>query len=332
MSPRTGVVLKTFDVDSWGFPDRKRPGVFWLGKWIVSAETLTAVERPDRAVSPTFEIDPKCACVVACIDSSERTLWRANLPPRLAGDPTYEATDAGSVVLAGSANDLVALARSDGHEIWHSPGAGLGVCVDGDVVVAHDGGDGLVGRSLATGSELFECDEPSKVARILAIDGDFLVFVGSWTRVHDRRGAVLLDIPCRGADVEPTSGGFLVASTEGIELDDRSGRLVWRNVGLKPYSDEWGRFVYVENGDVIAMAGASRALNLARIGATTGKTLWSARCEPAEGDLRTGYSHEVYAEVRGDHLVVVNQGVASYLEVLDIATGKQRRRFNYPPK
>jgi hypothetical protein len=47
--------------------------------------------------------------------------------------------------------------------------------------------------------------------------------------------------------------------------------------------------------------------------------------------MRNENSHEVYFEVRGDHLVVVYQGIGTnYVEVLDLATGKQRRRWTYP--
>ncbi len=40
--------------------------------------------------------------------------------------------------------------------------------------------------------------------------------------------------------------------------------------------------------------------------------------------------HHVYSELRGDHLVVVEQGLdpeRGLIEVLDLATGKERRRW-----
>ncbi len=334
VSLRTGAVLRTFDEDWWGaLPDKNRPGVFSLDRLTIDTETNSVTETPG-AHGPWITLTDGNA--IACVDSSERALWRTALPdaPSSFG-PDYQLLEVGSLVLVGSIDHLRALDRWNGHELWRSPGGGRYPCVSGDVVLASTGKT-LVARSLATGTEVFRCDEPGTVTGIEAIDGKFVVtgmFPPSFTRVHDRQGALLLDLPVDAAYVDSTPEGLFVVSSKGFAHYRFPAGLVWRSVEPTVAGrSEWVGLVHLEGGGVIALSGSHGELDLIRLDAQ-GKGLWRTRCEPAEVEGGNGYSHGVYTEVRGDHLVVVNQSsVASYIEVLGLATGKKRRRFTYPPR
>jgi hypothetical protein len=338
VSPRTGEVLKTFDADGWGTPDSTRPGIFHLDGLLVDAETLSASKEPDLG-GPWFRTLEDTA--VGCVDSGEHVLWRKELPKPPSRDhgPDYEVTRRGSLIFVGSAAALWVLDRADGHEIWHTAGGGLGCCVSGDLVLSHADGPLVLGRALATGAEVLRYVEPGPVARIETQRGLFLVCGGMgtpFTRLHDHGGTVLAQVPSSAACWDVTDQGVFVVSEEGVELYGFPGAsLRWRNLDFKesyPWTVNWSS-VLLEGGDLVAMSDNRGNLDLLRIEGSTGKTLWLSRCTAAEVEPGNGYSHEVYAEARGDHLVVVNQSWhAGYVAVLDLATGEQRRRFNYPPR
>jgi hypothetical protein len=94
-----------------------------------------------------------------------------------------------------------------------------------------------------------------------------------------------------------------------------------------------------ESGDSVVLAWGGKTVggshdtsaSVARV-AADGKVRWSVTCESV-GAPASYADQEVYAEVRGEHLVVVSQAtVASYVEVRSLATGARERRWVLPPR
>jgi outer membrane protein assembly factor BamB len=117
--------------------------------------------------------------------------------------------------------------------------------------------------------------------------------------------------------------------TEKEVVRVRPGKKGWATPLGEGYGLKGGGLVEVDGGDVVAFSYgpiSDSGVRLTRLNAATGKVVWRANCAPL-GVPHSRYWHTAAAIVEGDRLRVTSWGAAgTFVEVLDLQTGKQLRR------
>jgi outer membrane protein assembly factor BamB len=297
-----------------------------------------AVPQGDSTGSPRFDIDHDAGRVVRR-DNKGKVRWSTPLAGYLGRvRPPHLVWDAQRVYVTHE-DGVTALDADSGKARWHSKGPSDRLLLSGDLLLAA-GGPVLTARAVVSGAEVFKVRLPAKDSDplpIAEVAGLFLAQV--WDEPGGDGNALLFD---REGKVRYRFNRQVVAGLR--QGDDRvfltsrdvvrvalDGKARW----LVPFEDrEWitgGGLVEMKGGDVVAFLYGyihDSGVQLVRLKAATGEVVWRARCAPL-GVGHSKYRHDATVAVEGERLHVSSRGsYGTFVEVLDLRTGKQlyRRR------
>jgi outer membrane protein assembly factor BamB len=190
------------------------------------------------------------------------------------------------------------LSTATGIILWHAPGPNDQLLVSRDLLLARavpgDGSRWVTARTVTTGAEVYKFHLPQGAITGLLQEKDWLVLTTS--------------------DVRRLSG---------------EGKTRWRTPFAEPYGFAAGGVVEVRGGDVVAFRYGrihDSGVELVRLKAATGEVVWRAWCNPL-GVGHSEYLHDATVAVEGERLRVSSRGsYGTFVEVLDLRTGKQLRR------
>jgi outer membrane protein assembly factor BamB len=254
-----------------------------------SGLALPQAVRPDP---PSFAIDK--GYVVRRDDGQVR--WSTRLGP--APDvlrPPHLVWDAKRVYVRHS-DGVTALSTATGIILWHSPGPNDRLLVSRGRLLAteeaEDRNRWVIARTVTTGAEVCRFRLPQGAIAGLPWGPDRLILT-------DR-------------DVVRLSPSKVAWVTSHGDRDWLGG----------------GGLIEV-GGDVVAFLYcpiADSGVLLVRLNAATGKVVWRARCAPLGVD-HSKYRHDATVAVEGERLRVNSWGsYGTFLEVLDVRTGKRLKR------
>jgi outer membrane protein assembly factor BamB len=236
--------------------------------------------------SPRYEIDPTGRLVRR---DGEKVLWTARLDR---GKDPRLLWDAKRVYVRHR-DGLTALAAQSGVVLWHAKGPTDRLVLSRDLLLTTTDG-WVTARAVTTGAEIFKERLPQGALAAL--------FLG-----EDR---------------------VLLKGTEVARLP-RAGKARWVAPLPKGYPLGNGGLVEVPGGDVVAFSYRSSfdsGVNVIRLDLATGEVVWRARCARL-GVPHSRYWHQAAVAVAGDRLRVTSQGSSgTFVEELDLRTGKQLSR------
>jgi outer membrane protein assembly factor BamB len=234
---------------------------------------------------------------------------------------------------------VTALERSTGKILWHAKGPNDRLFLTGKLLLAADceageGGRWLVARAVASGKEVFRVRLPLK-----DFDPNPIQEVGDLFLVQsteDPRGkglSLLIDRKGRVRHrfdrqvVDGLGQGIFLTSRDVIRLS-AGGKVLWR-VPLKHQWIAGGGLQRLPGGDVVAFLHgriSDSGVEVVRFHPVTGRVVWRARCAPL-GVGHSEYSHRVAVAVEGERARVTSRGSSgTFVEVLDLRSGRQLRR------
>jgi len=127
----------------------------------------------------------------------------------------------------------------------------------------------------------------------------------------------------------PRAGDWLVLTPSDVLRLSGGGKTHWRTPVAEPHWFDEGGVVEVSGGDVVAYLFGrihDSGVQLVRLKAATGEVVWRAWCAQL-GVKHSQYLHDATVAVEGEHLRVNSWGsYGTFLEVLDLRTGKQLQR------
>jgi outer membrane protein assembly factor BamB len=306
-------------------------------------------DEDEPRTPPDVRIDPD-AGQVARLDASGRVVWSTHLdgylgrvrPPHLLHD-----ADRGYVT---HGDGVTALDWATGKQLWHAKGPGDRLCLSGGLLLATDcsigeeitkGGRWLIARTTATGEEAFRVPLPVQdfdPVEIRQIAGLFLV--QKIEMPDGKGGSYLIDRQGRvrhrfhrqvvAGRVQGEDRVFLT-STDVVRLS-ADDQVVW----AVPFAGgEWiagGGLLELEGGDLLAFLYgciSDSGVQVTRLDPATGKAVWQAGCAPL-GVTHSEYDHRVRVAVEGSRVRVTSRGSGgTFVEVLDLGSGRQLRRTPY---
>jgi outer membrane protein assembly factor BamB len=240
--------------------------------------------------APRFEIDPAARRVVR-LDAGT-TRWSISLPGDLSGVmPPHLLWDAKRVYVRHR-EGVTALAAESGVVLWHAKGPTDRLVLSRDLLLTTRDG-WVTARTVSTGAEVFKARLPKGALAAL--------FLG-----EDR---------------------VLLKGTEVVRLP-REGKARWVAPLPNGYPLGNGGLVEVPGGVVAFCYGSifDSGVNVVRFDLATGEVVWRTRCAPL-GVPHTRYQHQAVVAVEGDWLRVTSKGSSgTFVEVLDLKTGKQLSR------
>jgi outer membrane protein assembly factor BamB len=291
---------------------------------------------------PQFQLDREAGRVVR-LDAGGKIAWSTRLDRPL--DPQGGADLAWDEwrVYVPLQRGVMALDATTGKPLWHAIGPSNNLLVSGRLVLAlgrQAGASWFVGRGAATGVRAWQVKLPADrfgdvslwSAREFA--GLFLVRrVGGGGEEQalllDRQGDVrhrfrhpVVAASTQGQEGVFLSGGEVVGSSAG-----RVGR--WATPLASPEAIANGRLLGVGPGQLLAFVYcpiADSGVQLVRFDAAKGKVAWRARCAPLGVD-HSKYRHQAAVAVGRDRVRVTSKGSSgTFVEVLDLKTGKRLER------
>jgi outer membrane protein assembly factor BamB len=286
---------------------------------------------------PRFEADPFTSIVVRR-DAGGKVAWSARLNGPLAQTLVWD----GWRVYVSHKRGVTALDAATSKPLWHAAGPASGLLVSGSLLLATGSqGEGgwVVGRGAASGVEVFKvrlAGEPTDSWSVREVAGLFLVqelgsllFGGEEEAlVIDRLGGVRRRFPrgVIGALAHRKTAIFLYCDGVAGFTPDAEAR--WTT----PLAEGDGQLNggLVEAGaDVVAFRYcplADSGVQLLRLNVATGEVVWRARCAPL-GRKHSKYEHAAKVTVEGERLRVTSRGsYGTFVEGLDVRTGKQLQR------
>jgi outer membrane protein assembly factor BamB len=263
------------------------------------ASAGTASPQGDEPGSPGFEIDLKGGKIVRR-DPGGRIRWSTRLRGDLGGPrvppPVWDAKQ----VYVRHNDGVTALSATTGIMLWHSEGPKDHLLASRGLLLAAEHADDsrwLTGRTVLTGAEVFRFRLPAEVVAGLP-QGEDHVFL-------------------KEREVVRLSPG---------------GKPRW-TTALECHPAAEGGVVEV-GGDLVAFLYcgiADSGVQVVRLNAATGKVAWRAQCDHL-GVEHSKYRHEAAVVVEGDRLRVTSVGSSgTFVEVLDLRSGKQLQRKRFDP-
>jgi outer membrane protein assembly factor BamB len=279
---------------------------------------------------------------LVCRDAAGREQWSWPLEgyvgPLLSPEPDF-AWDAERVYVSYK-DDLLALDRATGLVTWHARSPARGLCVSGELLLATDGPT-FYARSAATGWVVFAVRLPTEnrwfsPQPVREVGGQFLVQTeadGGEAFLLAREGQVR-----HRFDRLVLTGRFVdddrvfLTSREVAGLTPR-GQVAWSVPLRDPQPAVAGDVRQLPSGGVLAFVYSpteDSGVQVLRIDSTTGRQLWQTFCAPLAFVPQSGYSHRAFVAVEGDRVRVTSCGShGNFVEVLDLATGRQLSRRRY---
>jgi outer membrane protein assembly factor BamB len=250
------------------------------------------------------------------------------------------------MVVVAVDSELIGLDRKTGKVRWRIAAPNDRLHAAGDVVVSVDSNGALpantnrwlIARRPSDGSEVFRVELPHDS------DPEALVDVGSFLLVRndrspasmlvDRTGHVVLKLDERISAAERLQGDWLVVTEKRIARLSPKGETRWELPGFANDFVMGSGVVMLPDGDAVFYNFgriSDSGVELARVALHDGKVRWRRRTE-ALGVGHSEYHHVAYVRrIPNEELAVVSQGSAgSWLEIVDVETGKERRRWTYP--
>lgn len=284
---------------------------------------------------------------VARLDPAGRVVWSTHLDGYLGGvRPPHLLHDADRAYVT-HADGVTALDWATGKALWHTSGPSDCMCLSDRLLLATDccTGDSLAGkgrwvtaRAVRDGTEVFRVRLPLHgfdPEPIQVVAGLFLVQTG-----EDPSGvgdALLID---RQGRVRHCFGRQVVA---GVWRGEDRVFLTSRDVVCLSPDDKkrWAvRFqgpAWIAGGELRVLPGgdllaslygriADTGVQVVRLNPTTGKQVWQVHC-PGLGVTHSKYRHEATMAVEGGQVKVTSRGSSgTFVEVLDLGSGRQLKR------
>jgi outer membrane protein assembly factor BamB len=350
VSPRTGevvghvtstkIVSPRYDgTFPFAHPDPRTPGFFDLYDLRVDAAHRDSRRSSDIELSCPWHDDHwrKWVKRVARRGPGGTPLWSVDIAGRNENRYPKHVVAGGCVVIGGS-QALVALDLATGRVVWEVPGESEHLATDGHLVLGTVDGFELFARDAGESAAVvwsatlpLSCNGIFQVGRWwLASGGHGDWKFGGISCLFDRSGHLDATLPDATCGAWAAGDGALLLGKELVRID-RDARVVWR----RPRRARSGSVTVVPiggSGDLVVVdAEEGGEISVARLAVEDGREIWCARCAPfAEDPSGVQEVFSAYGEVRGDHLVVVQQDVypeRGYVEVLSLSTGKQRKRW-----
>jgi outer membrane protein assembly factor BamB len=252
--------------------------------------------------------------------------------------PPYLLVDARRAYVAK--DGVTAFDVTNGQQVWHADGACDRMLLSGDQLLATDHRV-LVARSPANGADIFSCQVPSAdeqfdPAPVKVVAGLYLVQtyvrkVRGATRAFlvDRKGNVrqhfdwlILDGIADGED------RVFLTDVELLRVAD-DGAVRWRSPFQNGIGLSDGKILPVPAGDLVVCSYCPVADSVVRVGRfdrTTGEEVWQVSCN-ALGVAHSEYRQQTSLSISRHLLTVTSDGsYGSFVEVLDLETGRQLAR------
>jgi outer membrane protein assembly factor BamB len=308
----------------------------------VTAHILDGSLEDDESALVT--IDYEAGCVVKRSPSGE-IAWTFHgdvggvRPPHLLFDPHR--------VYVTDGDGVTALDLKTGKQMWHAAGPALRMCLSDDWLLAtgsrsaKDTGEWLVARAAATGKEVMKVQlstgdfDPmpiEEIAGLFLVQGDSPPDGVPVARLFDRHGKVRLELFCQIVDGISLDEKRVFLTTSAVVCFDPTGKLQW-NIGLRHGDSlDRGRIIKLQSGDLIVFLYGpihDSGVRVMRLNPVTGKPVWRAYCEPL-GVGHDAYDHRAKAEVLAKQLKITSRGADTFVELLDLQSGKRVKRTGPP--
>jgi outer membrane protein assembly factor BamB len=325
-------------------PARLRPG---LGTIIPVPPRLAPNELSGRSDDPGPGVDVNYRTGrVTRRAPSGRLLWVAEMGANLGAHREPHVLHDAAHIYLSHGDGITALNVQTGKVAWHRQGPSDRLHLSGNLLLAtdcrvHDDGDKagrwLVARTAGTGAEVFKVALPVKDFDpwpIRELTGLFLVQASPGFAARgealliDRKGTVRFRFQHPVVDGRPLGEDRIFLTTHDLFRVDARGKRVWTIAFGRGDSDRSGGLRSAAGDLVVFRFGAiwDSGVQLMRVAPRTGERRWSAKCRSL-GVSHSKYHHRADVAVDGQRLWVISRGsFGSFLEVLDLGTGKQLER------
>jgi outer membrane protein assembly factor BamB len=279
-------------------------------------------------------------------DPAGRLLWVAEVGPGLGMHREPHLLHDAARIYLSHGDGITALDAKTGKVAWHRSGPYDRLHLSGNLLLAtdcsvHDAGDKagrwLIARAADTGAEVFKVALPVKDFDpwpIRELTGLFLVqagpsfAAGGEALLLDRKGTVRYRFPHPVLDGRTIGEDRVFLTTHDLCRVDARGKRTWRIAEAHGDPLGGGGLVSAAGELLIFRFGAihDSGVQLMRVDPRTGKQRWSATCKPL-GVGHSKYLHRASVTVDAQRLLVISRGsYGSFVEVLDLGTGKQLER------
>ncbi|MBI3269841.1 MAG: PQQ-binding-like beta-propeller repeat protein [Planctomycetes bacterium] len=317
------------------------PGHFRVGNLRVDAATRTVVGGFNEEI--VFE-----GGNVVRLDDAGRPLWKTAVGEPLGGVRPPDRLVTGDRVFVAHGKELVALERATGKILWRAdePNDRLHAC--GHLLLAtgrapwtekpHE--RWIVARDTRLGAMVFveELGDHEDPERIEEVEGLFLLrsagtggSAGS-TRLFAPDGQLKLSLPERVAALRREGDGWLFLSGERLSQVNARIETLWESWEVRAGETDGAELVALPGGDRLAATWcgiADSGVQVVRFRTGKGDVAWRAKCQEL-GVSHSKYWHRARLELRGERLFVISQAAGvSFVETLDLATGKQLARWRF---
>jgi outer membrane protein assembly factor BamB len=281
-------------------------------------------------------------------DPAGRVLWTLELSGNLLGShrEPHALHDANRLYLS-HAEGITALDSRTGKLVWHAKGPGDRLYLKGRLLLATECSCGadivkqgrwLIARATDTGAQVFKVALPASGFDpwpIREVTGLFLVqacdlFSSKGTALLiDQQGKVCHRFDRPVLDGMSLGEDRVFLTSHNIFRVRAAGKEVW-SIRLDQREDlDGGGLVAIPGGDLLSFQFGGihdSGVCVLRIDPRKGKVAWMVKCAPL-GVGHSKYRHQATVRIDGQRVRVTSRGsFGSFVEVLDLKTGKQLAR------
>jgi outer membrane protein assembly factor BamB len=301
-------------------------------------------DAPEAAGPPADARIDQDAGQVTRLDGSGRVVWSTHLDGYRGPDQLLHDAERAYV---SHGDGVTALDWGTGKVVWHAKGPADCMSLSGGLLLATDSSTGgsiaetgrwLTARAVRDGGEVFRVRLPLhgfNPEPIREVAGLFLVQTGEVPggvgdallidregRVRHRFGRQVVGGIRQGEDrIFLTSRGVVRLSPE----DERR----WSVLFEEPEWIAGGDLLVLPGGDLLASLYGrinDSGVQVLRLNPTTGKQVWQVGCSGL-GVPHSKYRHEATVAVEGGQVKVTSRGASgTFVEVLDLGSGRQLKR------
>lgn len=277
-------------------------------------------------------------------DDKERQIWTT----KLAGDFTAisgwcERHDANRIYLSHS-EGLAVLDFKSGKLAWQANGRHEDLLLSGELLLAvvdGVGGRRIVARDVATGREKFRYTPPGEgyslhdreLAGLFLVQRYRSIGVNPHALLIDRNGKVAHDFGFEINDVKHFQNDKIVHTRGNIVRVAAGDKDVWVIPFKHPDGYDCGGLLEVPGGELLCYRYGpinDSGVLVMRFDPHTGKKKWEVECE-ALGVGHSKYHHQASLALATDRVRITSRASSgSFVEILDLKTGKQVKRKQTP--
>jgi outer membrane protein assembly factor BamB len=294
---------------------------------------------------PGVEVDYQTGTVTRR-DSSRKVLWTANLAGNLIGHRDPHVVHDAERIYLGHDDGITALDVKAGKIAWHAKGPNDRLHVSGRLLLAAEctsdealrtRGRQLIARAVDTGAEVFKVALPAgdfdpwpirEVAGLFLVQSGDRVGTRGSALLVDRKGAVRHRFDTQVLDGRRSGDDRVFLTVGGIVRVTADEKQVW-SIPFDRGDQLDGGGLQDVGGDLLCFRFGGihdSGVKVIRFDPQTGKTLWKSTCAPLGVD-HSKYRHRATVAVEGSQVRVTSRGsFGSFVEVLDLETGKQVSR------